>query len=235
MWDWLWSNFLWEAIKWLFQPMLWAVIVSLGLSGICVKAFGVLENSRRRIWFIGLSMACLLILFSMVRAVTSPSPDLHADITFNAWGGTDRDNKINKPIGILVIRVTNRGNMASIASDWRMKAIVDNNYYDAQLIELPAILSMDIAGGHSLSFFGPDSIMDRATTPIVSGGMTTGVLLATFPSVRNDVFRDHSPEFVVTFKDVLGREYKVSHKAHSGDQIQQDMVPFTPGILQRVN
>jgi hypothetical protein len=123
---------------------------------------------------------------------------------------------------VAFLTITNIGSMPSIARDFRASLRMGDRQITLSVAHIGRA-QMRAAGGGEITITGDDAIYNRASTPIPSGGMAQGFLGCFIPPQEN-VDTTGSPfTLTITFIDVLGTTYEVSHD--SGPPL-----PFMPYV-----
>lgn len=192
----------------------WAVIFVVRLLGAPASLFGKSQQDLRS-------------LNEEVQRLRTPAPNLTLTIEGVCCGGhmepipnDPSAERTGEPIlspnwtsAMAWVTITNSGNMASVARNWRCVADFEGKTHESKLLALAPTqtitLHIDALPGvrpeRQITITGRDSIFFKAAHPIPPGGMVQGILRAIFEGPDPDRFR-FGPKFTFSCQDVLGRE-----------------------------
>ena len=109
---------------------------------------------------------------------------------------------------MLIVMIANRGRMGTAVKQWGAAVRLGDKVMPGQITQLLQPLTMSFEarkGVDALKFNPQDAIFVKANNPIAAGGLIEGSLFIVFEELKpSDLV---SPFFIITFKDVLGREY----------------------------
>jgi hypothetical protein len=172
---------------------------------------------------------CTFALSSYVRPLPA-SPDLVA-VPVAIIVGSPTVVTGNVAGVAVIVEVTNRGTLASVARNWLLKARVDDAVYDSKQIRIPPSFSLNTVNHAKVIFHQQDALYNKAGTPIQPGGSVTGIAAFNFEHVPIDVFLNRRTIFTISFVDALDREYNIETPLKP---VNDSEINFYPGLTMEV-
>ena len=185
-------------------------------------AIGKLTNrleTLKEATYIGIA---IFVATAVVITLISPraqSPQLGGNIE-NVLAGP-----LNKTgtIAVFTVDVVNSGTMQSIIKNWSVTATVNSiNYRGSILVPPPPNLTFNdpdapTGAPRAITFHGQDSLLDKASVPIPTGGETTGLLFIVFNGIDPGIFKA-GVDYTVSFEDALSKTYtlRITSTAQKG-------------------
>jgi len=225
--EWFSSHLGWELFwHYIFLPLMTAILVTAPVK----YALGQLQSRKNTILFGG-SVFLLVCLFVVFGGGNQQNPDLHPQIIAAAYGGHSAEGNMSSPV-MLMVSITNSGNMPIVATDYDLKALLlDEHELTGVRQKLPPSMSFEAAGGKTETYYETDALYQKTLKPIPVGGMVVGILLFTFPTMAEDAFKEKLKTITLTFQDVRSHTYSAS-ASPIGTMLPPN---YIPGLTQSIH
>jgi hypothetical protein len=227
LWSWLLPNAAYDLVK--------QIIVSLVIAMAGAALLGPLLNSVRGALKIAAVAAIIFISVFVVSSFVRPQPAAPNLVAVPAGiivGNPNVSPAVGNTAGVVaILEVINRGTLASVARDWRLRAKVDDNTFDGRAMRIPPALSLTTIDHHRVVLHEQDALYNKGSTPIQPGGSVTGLAVYTFERVPLDLFLNRRTIFIISFVDALDHEYTLETPLKP---ISDTEINFYPGLTMEV-
>ena len=199
------------------------VVVGSLVVGVVGASIGKITNrleTLKEAIYIGIAIFVATAVVITLISPRSQAPQLGGNIE-NVLAGPLNNN--TGTIAVFTVDVVNSGTMQSIIKNWSVTATVNSiNYRGAILVPPPPNLTFndpDAPAGapRAITFHGQDSLLDKASVPIPTGGETTGLLFIVFNGIDPSIFKA-GVDYTVAFEDALSKTYtlRITSTAQKG-------------------
>ncbi|MBN8962855.1 MAG: hypothetical protein J0H71_17125 [Rhizobiales bacterium] len=167
------------AIAGVFAPSDLSKALLLGASFICVWAAAFIlwrrgQDSLNR------SESRVAALNNEVESLKARSPKMFGRVLQYMGGGIDPNKPGLIPI-VLILEITNRGELPSVIKNWRATYLRNGTVFYAKLFTPPGTIDLSFEGSDiptkNVAFVKEDWIPQKASAPITSGNNCVGFLL----------------------------------------------------------
>lgn len=198
--------------------LLWkGVLMATPLSVLIQRLRGKLRDYRET----GIVFACLFgFIFIGLTTFSgrSASPDFSGEVKHAITG-----QRGNDAVQMLIMSITNRGNMQSAVVHWSVEAEVGGNIYRGYFPEMPPSIKTDLPyvgdrSPESMTFFKEDDILAVGTHPIQTGAILSGNLFVGYRDIDSSVLKNGAV-ITVRFQDVLGNKHSASIKTSAQNAV----------------
>ena len=201
--------FTWQEIA---SNIIWAFLLSGIFRAILKWLFRKTLEVREKAYWSLVPLAVLVCLASLnyVAKGTQLRQDLRGEV--DSWITGTNPEVPNATAILLVVSIRNLG-IPTTVEKWSLSvALGGGETRKANIIFVPENITLEKGPGEVWVWSGKDALYNKTVQePIPTGGMVRGLLLFSLPNVRQENLMRPGNQLTLTYSDVQGKSYTVSH------------------------
>lgn len=219
------QNWFIDGIAW---QIFWSILMTISATAIVRNGLGALKERRQALVFIGGIFIIAFGLLTVIGTVTKHRPRLTSEMLEFSAGSSNFPGF--KCVLTTMVAITNTGNMASIAKNWRLTAYLNDKQISGQILQIPDTYTIKQPdSGQTITYGAQEALYNKALTPIPSGGMTTGILIFGFQNIDPEIFKAQLKSIKLDFQDALLNQYSIT----APRSLENSPLAYIPGITEQ--